>query len=504
MTSKAQTEYGTVEGEVRGGHVAFRGVPFAAPPVDGRRWRPPEPPEPWTGVRDARVFGPAAMQGLSFAPGSAADGPQSEDCLYLNVYTPGVDSKKRPVMFFVHGGAFIVGSSSVALYDGGRLAELGDVVVVTTNYRLGAFGYLCLGDAGKSWGATANAGALDQVAALRWVQRNIDRFGGDPSSVTAFGESAGGTSVLLFLAMPAASGLFHRAIAQSPGNAIGIPDRSAGVAVAEQLLSRLSISNADTEKLRGVPPEAIIKAQNTVKSPLWVGFFPVLDHETVPEKPRQLFERGGGAEVPLLIGTNRDEWNLFEPPKSPQVERSSAEEMTASVVERGFPPGKKERIVELVEAYRRSRTEKSLPHDDGALVRAIAGDIRFRIPSIRFADAHAARKLPVHMYFFTHGSPAMRGALGSCHALELPFVFGTLDTPLQDRFAGTGPEVEALSRAMMRSWVAFAKTGDPNYDGGVEWARYDARRRATMIFDKAIRIEDAPFDEERAAWDGIF
>jgi para-nitrobenzyl esterase len=444
------------------------------------------------------------MQGQSFAPGSSDDGPQSEDCLYLNVYTPGVDGKKRPVMVFIHGGAFIVGSSRAPLYDGGRLAELGDVVVVTTNYRLGAFGYLCLGESGAKWGATPNVGALDQVAALRWVRRNIDRFGGDPSSVTVFGESAGGTSVLLLLAMPSASGLFQRAIAQSPGNAIAIPDPAPALDVAEQLLSVLGIPMRESERLRDIAPGAIVKAQNSVKSPLWVGFFPILDSETIPIRPRDLFEKGGGARVPLLIGTNRDEWNLFEPPPKNPPAPSSIDGMTAALCGRGFPKNRQDRIPGLVAAYRQSRAEKALPHDDGAIARAVAGDVRFRIPSIRYAEAHVRRGVPTHMYLFTHGSPAMRGALGACHALELPFVFGTLDTPLQDRFAGVGPEVEALSAAMMRSWIAFAKTGDPNYDGAsVEWPPYDPHRRATLVFDKTIRVEDAPLDAERAVWDGV-
>jgi para-nitrobenzyl esterase len=503
MSSKAVTEFGTVEGEARGSHVAFRGIPFAAPPVGRLRFRPPEPPPAWTGIRDTRAFAPAAMQGLSFAPGASADGPQSEDCLYLNVYTPGVDAKKRPVMVFIHGGAFIVGSSSMPLYDGGRLAALGDVVVVTTNYRLGAFGYLCLGDEGSKWGATPNVGALDQVAALGWVRRNIERFGGDPNSVTVFGESAGGTSVLLLLAMPAASGLFHRAIAQSPGNAIGIPDPAPGLDVSAQLLSALGIPKRDSEKLRDVAPEAIIKAQNTVKSPLWVGFFPVLDSETIPIRPQDLFADGRGARVPVLVGTNRDEWNLFELPKSATAQATNPDALVAAILERGFPKNARERIPALAAAYRMSRSDRGLPSDDGAVIRAVAGDIRFRIPSIRFAEAHEKRGLSTYMYLFTHGSPAMRGILGACHALDLPFVFGTLDAPLQDRFAGAGPDIEALSTAMMRSWIAFAKTGNPNDGATVEWPLYDAHRRATLVFDKTIRVEDAPLDEERAVWDGI-
>jgi para-nitrobenzyl esterase len=324
--------------------------------------------------------------------------------------------------------------------------------------------------------------------------------------VTVFGESAGATSVLLLVAMPSARGLFHRVIAQSPGNAIGTPGPAPGVEVAEQLLSALGIPKRDSEKLRDVAPEAIIKAQNSVKSPLWVGFFPVVDEETVPRRPQDLFKHGGGATVPLLIGTNRDEWNLFEPPlKNSSPESADASALAAALRERGFPENRQDRIPELVATYRQSRSQKALPHDDGAIIRAVAGDIRFRIPSIRFAEAHVERGLSAHMYFFTHGSPALRGALGACHALELPFVFGTLDAPLQDRFAGTGPDVEALSAAMMRSWIAFARTGDPTYEGSaVRWPLYDTRSRSTMMFDKTIGVEDAPFDEERAVWDGIF
>src|SRR5688500_2645923 len=237
MSTVAQTTSGAVEGDQRPGHVAFRGIPFAAPPVGKLRFAAPEPPEPWPSVRPAREFGPSAIQGEAFAPGAGAEGPISEDCLYVNVFTPGLDGRRRPVLVFIHGGAFVAGSSSSPLYDGGRLAELGDQVVVTFNYRLGAFGYLCLGDEGMRWGAVPNLGALDQLAALRWIRTNIDRFGGDAGNVTLFGESAGATSLLHLVAMPAAEGLFHRAIAQSPGTTLTLPDRSVAVGLAEQLLA---------------------------------------------------------------------------------------------------------------------------------------------------------------------------------------------------------------------------------------------------------------------------
>lgn len=502
MRTQAATEFGLLEGEPRGGHVAFRGIPFAAPPTGNRRWKAPEAPQSWTGVRPALAFGPSPMQGVSFAPGSAADEPQSEDCLYLNVFTPAVDGARRPVLFFIHGGAFIVGSASMSLYDGGRLAEMGDVVVVTTNYRVGALGYLCLGDWGASWGATANVGALDQIAALRWVARNIEHFGGDPDRVTIFGESAGATSVLNLLSTPSAAGLFRAAIAESPGNSLGISEPAAALDVAEQVLHALGIGRHETEKLRDVPAAAIIDAQSKVRSPLWVGFFPVLDQHTVPRRPRELFAAGGGAAVPLVLGTNRDEWNLFEPPKGEKGR--AVEDIVPAVLSRGFPKQHVARIPEVFECYRSSRARLGLPSDDWAILRAIAGDTRFRIPTIRFAEVHSNRRLPTYMYLFTHESPAMRGALGACHALELPFVFGMLDAPLQDRFAGQGPAVQTLSLAMMRSWIAFAKTGNPDADATVEWLPYDDRRRATLIFDSTrIRSEDAPLDDERAAWDGI-
>ncbi|HEY6876805.1 MAG TPA: carboxylesterase family protein, partial [Polyangiales bacterium] len=206
------TELGKVAGAQYGTHVAFRGLPFARPPVGPRRFQAPEPPEPWTGVRDATRFAPASLQGMLFVPGERVSEGQSEDCLYLNVFTPAADSQLRPVMVFIHGGAFTLGSGSEPLYDGAKLAARHDVVVVTLNYRLGALGYLALGEAGARWGAVDNRGTLDQLAALRWVQRNIARFGGDPRQVTVFGESAGATSVCVLLALAEARGTFARAI----------------------------------------------------------------------------------------------------------------------------------------------------------------------------------------------------------------------------------------------------------------------------------------------------
>jgi para-nitrobenzyl esterase len=500
MSPRVQTVSGAVEGEARTGHVAFLGIPYAAPPTGPRRFLAPAPPSPWTGVREAREFGPSAIQGESFAPGSRAEGPTSEDCLFLNVYTPAIDAGRRPVLVFIHGGAFIVGSSSAPIYDGGPLAVSGDQVVVTFNYRLGVFGYLCLGELGERWGATPNAGALDQIAALAWVKAHIDRFGGDPNNVTVFGESAGATSALHLMATPSAGGLFHRVIAESPSNALTLPERATGVRLAEEILSHLGLALADSEKLRDLPAEAIREAQVKARSRP-SGLFalcPVIDARTVPRQPRDVFAEGGGARVPLVIGTNRDEWNLFELPTPTDADPFPA--VVSELQARGLP-APPEAIQGLLDDYRKSRREHGLPHHDRALLRALLGDLRFRIPSIRFTEAHAGRGLPTYAYLFTYESPALRGALGACHALELPFVFGTLDAPLQDRFAGKGKRVQALSMSMMRSWTTFARSGGPggHIPEGV-WPPFEATERLTRIFDLTIRTESAPLDAERRAW----
>jgi para-nitrobenzyl esterase len=502
MSAIAQIESGALEGEIRTNHVVFRGVPFAAPPIGERRFAPPAPPEPWAHLRAARKFGPAAMQGEPFIPGAGAEGPMSEDCLYLNVYTPALDSRRRPVLVFIHGGAFIAGSSSSPLYDGGRLAELGDQVVVTFNYRLGALGYLCLGEEGSRWGAVPNLGALDQLAALRWIRTNIDRFGGDPSNVTLFGESAGATSLLHLVAMPAAEGLFHRAIAQSPGSTLTLPEPSVAMGLAEQLLAALNLRLSESDRLRELPAQAIVDAQMLVRGRPgdWLGFFPVLDSATLPRQPRDVFTAGGGARVPLLIGTNRDEWNLFDFPSADDAKEEF--DPSDELVAQGFPAEKRDRLPHLLDVYRRSRAQKGLPHSGRALRRALLGDMRFRLPTVRVTEMHAARNLPTYAYFFAHSSPAAKGLLGACHALELAFVFGTLDAPMQEHFAGTGTAVRALSDTMMQAWSAFAATGAPEAAPG-EWPRFDVEQRMTRIFDATTRTEAGPHDEERAAWEGI-
>ncbi len=492
---------GRIEGLQFEHHQAFLGIPFAAPPTGPRRFCAPQPPQSWSGVRAANVFANSAIQGTSPMPGTAASGPRDEDCLYLNVYTPAADTTKRPVFFWIHGGGFTLGSGSEPLYDGSRLATRGDVVVVTIHYRLGALGYLYLGaHGGEKWGATANAGQLDQIAALEWLRDNIAAFGGDPANVTIAGESAGSMACATLLAMPAARGLFKRAILQS-GAASQLGTVATGAKLAARVLEKLGIAESNAAKILDVPAEAVLQAQLAVSATgTSLAFAPIVDGATVPVNPLKAVAEGAARDVELVIGSNRDEAKLFNAvaPREPIDEGKLIER-----VARLLPKQTASRASDLVSAYRRSREALSLPASNLDLLDAIQGDEMFRIPSVRLAEAQRPHQPNTYMYLFVYESPARRGSLGACHALELPFMFGTLDAPTQDKFAGTGPVVEQLSHDMMDAWLAFTQRGNPSHSGIGPWTAYDAKDRATMIFGPTSALERAPFDAERAAWEGV-
>lgn len=503
MSTLVQTRSGRVEGEQRGAHFAFRGIPYAKPPIGDLRFRAPEAPESWSGVRSAVRFAPSAPQGTSDTPYTAAQGEKSEDCLYLNVYTRGSNGKK-PVLVWIHGGAFILGSSSSELYDGGPLCERGDAVVVTINYRLGALGYLYLGaHGGDQIGASSNLGQRDQLAALKWVQANIEAFGGDPENVTIFGESAGSMAVCTLLVMPAARGLFQRAIAQS-GASLDLLEPAAAATMTGQFLDALGIPAHDLARLRDVDASQLVAAQIVpeMRQRGGVGYAPVIDPATLPLQPREAIARGASAEVPLVIGTNRDEMNLFRMAALRELDKPMDAARAIDVIRKSLPC-EADQVAMLLETYRGSRAGRGLPHSNRALIGAVQSDQRFRIPSVRFAEAYRAKQSQTFMYLFTYESPSMRGALRACHALELPFVFGTLHAPFQDRFAGRGAAVTELSETMMESWLAFARTGNPSSLRAGDWVPYDRDRRATMVFDRKTELVDAPYEEERAAWDRL-
>jgi para-nitrobenzyl esterase len=488
-----ETGSGKVSGERRGAHERFLGIPFAAPPVGELRFRAPEPAASWSGVRGATEYSASAPQGVSALPGMAV-GAQSEDCLYLNVFTPRADGGRRPVLFWIHGGGFTGGGASQALYDGGPLAERGDVVVVTINYRLGALGYAHLP------GADQNLGQQDQVAALRWTRDNIRTFGGDPEQVTIFGESAGGMAVSTLLGMPAAQGLFRGAIAQS-GAAHNVHSAESAARVAKQLGESLGMETLELAKLRALPVEKLVAAQAKVladrRAVALLAFAPVVEPRTLPRPPLEAVRDGSARGVALLVGSNRDESKLFRMGSNTSVTHESLLSRTRALLGR-----KEHRAETLVDAYRSARQGRAST-EPGELLDALESDRTFRIPAIRLAEAQRAQDPRTYMYFFTWESPARRGTLGSCHALELPFMFGTLGAPTMDRFAGKGSDAEKLSEQMMDSWIAFARGGSPNHSSVPAWPVYDTAARPTLVFDRACELVHGPLDAERAAWDDL-
>jgi para-nitrobenzyl esterase len=458
----------------------YLGIPFAR----ADRWSPPAV-LPWDGTAPGTP-GPIAPQ----APGAQfqrADLPQSEDCLSLNVWTPAADDGARPVMVWIHGGAFRQGSNASPLYRGETLATRGDVVVVSINYRLGALGFLAHPDIATD-GVSANWGLLDQIAALEWVRDNIAALGGDPTDVTVFGESAGAASVLMLCAAPAARGLFHKAVAQS--GAPLVSSAEAAAKLAEELAREVGVDRV--ARLRDVEASAIVAAQAKLDDPRRVRTFtPCVDGVVLDRDPTAAIGAGSAAGIPMIIGTNVDEWKLWAP--ADPHSRDLDDERLRRRVERNLP-GRSESVITAVRDARAARGELTNAND---LWFAIETERFFRVPALRCADAHAQHG-PTYVYLFGWGSPAMRGWLGACHGLEIAFVFGNQGRDELAAFTGSGPDADALAERMMDAWLAFARTGDPSTPD-LPWPRHDPATRPTVVFDAHTRLEHAPRDAERAA-----
>jgi para-nitrobenzyl esterase len=482
---------GALSGTSEGPLAVFRGIPYARPPIGPLRFAAPKPPEPWTGVREATAFGPAAAQSaidVTYVPGfSLWEGidATSEDCLTLNVWTPGLTGR-RPVLVWIHGGAFIKGAGSQALYDGATLAARGDVVVVTANYRLGAFGFLAVDDERF----VANAGVLDQMAVLEWVAAHAGAFGGDPGHVTVMGESAGALSVAALRTARRMTGLFHRAVAES-GAGRRLPTAGEAAELADRLLSRLGLDRSRAGDVLALPTERLLSAQVAVtvdvrRADIGAGFQPWIDGTVLGVQPLDGLVAGAAAGVPFLVGTNEHEMNLWRV-LEPGLRTLDEDGLQLRV---GRLVG--EAASDVIAAYRSGRPGAGRAE----LWQAIWTDREFRIPSLRATEAQAAQAA-TYSYLFTWPSPAP--GIGSCHGLELPFVFGTLDSKGADAFAGSGPAAEALATTMQDAWLAFARTGDP----GPGWPRYDPSTRSTMLLGPICEVADDPMGAERRAWEGL-
>jgi para-nitrobenzyl esterase len=492
-----ETQCGKLEGVFERGVYAFKGVPYASPPTADLRWLPPNPFKPWQGVRPAKTYGTIAPQNVIPFPGlQEKPEPQSEDCLFLNIYSPALDNARRPVMVWIHGGAFCMGSGSMQMYSTGTLAANGNIVLVTINYRLGVLGFLNLNElTGGRIPSTGNEGLQDQIAALQWVKENIAAFGGDPDNVTVFGESAGGMSIGCLLNLPAARGLFHRAVIESAVGEMARPlDMS--VEIAEEFLRTVELKPKDISALRSLSVEKMLWAQQEVAAKTGQGAAPVIpvaDGRVMPKMPLESLEAGLGIKVPTLVGSNLEEDKLFSM-MNPNVYRIDEEGLQAAASR--FVVAKD--AAKLIDTYRRAREARGEPITPFEIYSAMSTHVMFRKTAIRIAEAQCAHAPGGYNYLFCWKSPAAGGRLGACHALEIGFIFGNFD----DSFCGSGPEAENLSREMQDAWLSFARTGNPSCKSLGEWPRY-SEGRSSMIFDKNSRIEKAAYEDESKIWETL-
>jgi len=502
-TTTTTTGYGRLQGTVDRGVVVFRGIPYARPPLGPLRFMPPQPAEGWTGTRDATAFGPPAVQGASAISGGLRVAAPSEDCLTLNVWTPAVDDGRRPVLVWLHGGAFVTGSGSMPMYHGANLARRGDMVVVTVNYRLGLFGYLRGVDVcGEALPSTGNAGLLDQIAALEWVKREIAAFGGDPENVTVDGQSAGARSIAMMLAMPRTGGLIHKAVLQS-GPALSLTPDSAN-RVMESILADLGLAPSEAGRLRDLPAEQLLEIQTRV-TPRAGGVFygPIADGVEVPADPEAAIAAGSAAGIPLLTGTTLEEQRFFMR-LDPDAEHLSDDGLLArlgsSAMNAQTWDNARRDPADVIATYREVRAARGESTAARDLWVAIMSDRRFRVPSMRLAELQGAHTPQVYAYLFTWPSPGWDGKLGAGHVVEVPFIFGTLDAPDSQDLVPAGSPIGRLPEQMQDAWIAFTRTGSPRTPELSGWEPYTPDRRSTMQLGTKCGPIDAPYEPERRLW----
>ena len=496
-TAIVETTYGKVGGYVDRGVMTFKGIPYGASTAGSGRFLAPRPPQPWTGLRSSRHFGPESPQAYRSIWENDEEGflfewdygRQSEDCLRLNIWTPSTEGSHRPVLLYLHGGGYSVGSSSeLKMFDGVNLCRRGDVVLVTINHRLNVVGYFDLSAYGDEFAESGNAGTLDTVAALRWVHENIAQFGGDPGNVMIFGQSGGGGKVCTLMATPAARGLFHKAGVESGATLrIGTQDRSREL--AERTLKKLGIAPADVRKLQTMPYaqlEAAASAAIAEARPAgpidfrhldrYLGYMPVMDGKVVTQQPFDPAAPESAVRIPLLIGNTLNE--MTNGINHPDAFAMTEEQLRADVDKQFSGRGS-----EVLASYR-----QLYPNANPFQLLSIIHTARMRNSSLQLASIKARQPSPVYVYQFAWQTPVLDARPMAFHCSELPFVFDNVDRC--DHMTGGGDAAHALAARVSQAWIHFARSGNPNHAGIPQWNRFDDSTRTTMVFDDVCAARD--------------
>ncbi len=491
----ARTRYGRVRGLLKDGVQQFWCVPYGAPAGGENRFMPPRAPAEWSGVNDhfqvtySAVNEPGAVEPAPVVTALNRQSPKSEDCLTVNVFTPGLDNRQRPVMVWMHGGGFRTGSGNYLLYDGTNLAKKEDVVVVAVNHRLNIYGFLHLADlGGEQWAQSTNVGLQDLVATLQWIQDNIENFGGDPDRVTIFGQSGGGGKTTSVMAMPSAEGLFHRSIAMS-GYAFRGQNASQATEQAERFLARLEIRPNQLDRLHSLTTQQIQDAYYAEPRMPGFGLGPVIDGNILPRNQWEPTAPAYSANVPLMVGSTETEDGWIGPPPYDMAEDDMLEQFTSRIANGDEAAGR-----ELVALYRRTYPDR---RNRMLWLTADSDDTRRWSAQQLSRLKHEQDAAPAYLYFFDWWSPVHNDRMGAYHTLDIPFVFYNMD--IGASMTGSAQARYEISHVMSAAWAAFARSGDPNHSDMPTWPTFNPDEYPTMMFGDTVRVANDPNRETRLA-----